>query len=378
MKLKSDCLFAVLASGLILSAQSPQISAQQSGDIVGTSAPIADSHFGQFAQEAKSLAPQISNQNSRQLPSPTATPDLGAISGTVADPNGDVLPGASVILDGLVPADHHETIANENGAFQFEGLRGDVPYRVRVSLRGFVPWSSSAIGVAPGQYVILSVVTLKIDGEEESVTVYGSTERIAVEQVHIEEQQRVFGFIPNFYVVYDAENAVPLTTRLKFKLAMRVSIDPISLVAIASMAAIKQAADTPDYVQGAKGYGQRLGAIAADNFSDIMIGGAVLPSLLHQDPRYFYQGTGTTRSRLRHAFFSPFICRGDNGRPQPNYSTLGGDLASSAISIAYYPQSNRGAKLVFGNFAIDTVERMASDLAQEFIFRRFTPTAKTR
>jgi hypothetical protein len=55
---------------------------------------------------------------------------------------------------------------------------------------------------------------------------------------------------------------------------------------------------------------------------------------------------------------------------------VGGDLASSAISNVYYPQSNRGAGLVFGNFAIGTAERMASGFAQEFIFRRFTPAAK--
>src|SRR5262249_38128322 len=106
------------------------------------------------------------------------------------------------------------------------------------------------------------------------------------------------------------------------------------------------------------------------------IGGAILPSLLHQDPRYFYQGTGSTGSRVRHALLSPFICKGDNGRWQPNYSSVGGDLASTALSNTYYPQSNRGPGLVFGNFAIGTAERMVSDLAQEFLLRRLTPSAK--
>ena len=106
-----------------------------------------------------------------------------------------------------------------------------------------------------------------------------------------------------------------------------------------------------------------------------MIGGAILPSLLHQDPRYFYQGTGTTKSRIFHAISNPFVCRGDNGDMQPNYSSLGGDLISSAISNAYYPRSNRGAGLVFGNFAIGTAERVVSSLAQEFLFRKLTPKA---
>jgi hypothetical protein len=103
-----------------------------------------------------------------------------------------------------------------------------------------------------------------------------------------------------------------------------------------------------------------------------MIGGAILPSLLHQDPRYFYKGTGTTKSRIRYALMHPFVCKGDNGTWQPNYSTLGGDLASSAISNAYHPNSNRGAGLVFTNFAIATAERAAASLAQEFLLRKFT------
>jgi hypothetical protein len=73
-----------------------------------------------------------------------------------------------------------------------------------------------------------------------------------------------------------------------------------------------------------------------------MIGGAILPSLLHQDPRYFYQGTGTNSSRIRHAVLSPFVSRNDNGSWGPNYSTVGGVLASSALANLYYPRANRG------------------------------------
>jgi hypothetical protein len=94
--------------------------------------------------------------------------------------------------------------------------------------------------------------------------------------------------------------------------------------------------------------------------------------VLHQDPRYFYQGTGTTKSRIRHALLSPFIARGDNGKYQPNYSSLGGDLASSALANFYYPRSDRSAGFVFRNFAIQTAERVGATLAQEFVLGRFT------
>jgi hypothetical protein len=366
MQLISNCLAVTLATVFALSLLSAQLPAQQS-NALQASALLPEAPKPQSAP-AKSSVEQTTDQQSQK--------ETGGISGTVSDAYGDVIPGAMVTLDDPVPEDHRQVVANDTGGFAFDGLHGNASYRVTISAKGFVTWTSAEIVLAPGQYVLLKGADLKIEGEQTSVTVYSSTAQIAVEQVHLEEQQRVLGFIPNFYVVYDSKNAVPLTTKLKYKLAMRVSADPISIAAVTSMAAIKQAANTPDFVQGAKGYGQRVGAIGADSFSDILIGGAVLPSLLHQDPRYFYQGTGTTKSRLRHALFSPFICRGDNGRSQPNYSSLGGDLTSSALSNAYYPQSNRGAGLVFGNFAIGTVERMASGFAQEFILRKLTSAAK--
>jgi hypothetical protein len=103
-----------------------------------------------------------------------------------------------------------------------------------------------------------------------------------------------------------------------------------------------------------------------------MIGGAILPSLLHQDPRYFYQGTGTTGSRLRHAISSAFVTRSGSGKQVPNYSSLGGDLASAGLANLYIPRVDRGAGLVLGNFAIGTAERIGSNLAQEFILSKFT------
>ena len=86
-------------------------------------------------------------------------------------------------------------------------------------------------------------------------------------------------------------------------------INSVTVAGIALQSGAQQAGDTPNYGQGAQGFGKRLGANAADGFTNIMIGGAILPSLLHQDPRYFYQGTGTTGSRIRHAVVHPFVCR---------------------------------------------------------------------
>jgi hypothetical protein len=303
----------------------------------------------------------------------------GIIVGTVIDVNNDTVPGATIVLEGPVLGDPRTAVSNDNGFFEFKDLEPGT-YHVTMSARGFANWTSPAVILTPGQYAILTGSKLHIAEALTTITVappVASPEEIATEQVKAAEQQRVLGIFPNFYVAYD-RNAVPLTTKLKFKLATRVAFDPVTILGVGLFAGINQAGDTPDYGQGAQGYAKRYGAGFADGFTDIMIGGAILPSLLHQDPRYFYQGTGTKKSRALHAIISPFVCRGDNGRPQPNYSTLGGDLASAAISNAYYPASNRGPGLVFGNFLIGTGERALANVAQEFILRKFTPKAKIK
>ena len=142
------------------------------------------------------------------------------------------------------------------------------------------------------------------------------------------------------------------------------------------VAGAQQAGDTPDYGQGAQGYAKRYGADFASGVTDIMIGGALLPSLLHQDPRYFFQGTGTITSRMLHAISNPFICKGDNGKWQPNYSSVGGDLASATIQNVYYPRSNRGVERTFTSFAIGTGARVAVSLAQEFALHQVTRKPK--
>lgn len=303
-------------------------------------------------------------------------PQPADLNGTVTDVNGDLVPGATVVLDGPAAANHETQVANDSGFFQFGGLQPGGPYRVTVSAKGFENWTSQPITLTAGQYFNVNDIKLKLESAVSSVTVYSSTEQIAAHQVQLEEQQRVMGFIPNFYVVYDSKNAVPLTTKLKFQMAYKVSIDPVSVVGAAALAGMNQAGDTPDYRQGAIGYGERFGQAYADGVTDIMFGGAILPSLLHQDPRYFYQGTGTVKSRLRHALSAPFICLGDNGRNEINFSSMGGDLISGAISNAYYPESNRGAGLVFEGFALSTGERMVSTVVQEFLLRKLTPGAK--
>jgi hypothetical protein len=296
------------------------------------------------------------------------------IAGTVTDTNGDLIPGATVSLE-AGPDDPETVVANDSGFFTFDNLTPGVAHQITVSAKGFADWRSSTIPLSPGQFDLLTDIKLRLLADAISVTVVASKEELATEQVKIEEHQRVLGFIPNFYVSYD-KNAVPLTSKLKFDLALKVSIHPVTFAGTGFLAALNQASHYPDYVEGMRGFGQRFGSVYMDDLTDIMVGGALLPSILHQDPRYFYQGTGSNKSRLMHALSSPIICKGDNGQWQPNYSSLGGYLASGAIANAYYPKSNRGPGLVFRTFAIDFSANVANGVLQEFVLRKLTRNAK--
>jgi hypothetical protein len=310
-------------------------------------------------------------QEQRTLLADAPRPQPGIIVGTVVDVQNDPIPGATVTLEGPVVRDSRTLESNDNGFFEFKDLDPGTAYHVTISAPGFANWTSPEIMLTPGQYVIVNGTKLQVAMALTTVTVGYSAEEVATEQVKIEEQQRIFGIIPNFYVSYD-QNAAALTAKLKFELAAKVSFDPVTFIGVGIAAGAEQAGNHPNYPQGWKGFGERYGAAYTNGFTDIMIGGAILPSLLHQDPRYFYQGTGTNKSRVLHALTTPFVTRGDRGQRQPNYSTIGGDLASAAISNAYYPASNRGVGLFLGNFLIATGQRAAANLAQEFILRRLT------
>jgi len=297
----------------------------------------------------------------------------GRILGTVVDTSDDPIPGATVFLQGPT-GDRLTVVTKDDGAFVFEQASAEISYQVTVTAEGFADWSSS-VTVEPGQDETLTDVKLRILAVQRAVTVSYSSKEIAAQQLKAEEQQRVLGFIPNVYVVYEP-HPEPLTTRMKFELAYKDLTHPVFFARAAAWGGVEQAAGLRNYPPNTRGYGDRLGTGLADGVTEDLIGNAVLPSLLHQDPRYFYQGSGTKKSRALHAILAAFICKGDNGKTQPNYSTWGGSLISSSISLAYYPSSDRDAQHVFRSFGIGMGLHVGGGLVQEFILSKFTSRGK--
>jgi hypothetical protein len=318
-----------------------------------------------------------------QLPSapePQTGVQTGSINGTVTDVHDDVVLHTVILLDGPSPGDHRTATSDAHGSFELNDLPGGT-YRLTVTAAGFAEWTSEAIVLKPAQNLDLPDISLQLATAMTTVNATSYTQaEIATQQVKVEETQRVLGFIPNFYISY-VWNAAPISRKQKFSLAWKTFIDPMTPVAVASVAGMEQGLDTfPAWGQDWPGYGQRFGAAYADNFTNNMLTGALFPILLHQDPRYYYMGPtrGTKMHRILYAISTAVICKGDNGHWQPNFSAALGTFASGAIANAYYPPAQRGVKLTVDTALINLASGSIGALFQEFLLKRVTPTAKSQ
>ena len=303
-----------------------------------------------------------------------ATPEApGAISGTVFDPNGNTVASATVKLAQPGQTNQPQAMSDSEGRFAFAGIPAG-PFVITVSAEGFASQESSGI-LHPQEALDLPRIALTIAAATTEVQVNVTRYELAEEQVKVEETQRVLGVIPNYFVSYQ-KDTLPLRPRQKFELAWKTSVDPVTFAFSGAFAGVEQAQNSyRGYGQGAQGYAKRLGASYADAFIGIMIGGAILPSVFKQDPRYYYKGTGSTRSRILYALANAVICKGDNGHWQADYSGIMGSLAAAGISNLYYPASSRnGARLTFENTLIGIGGSGLANLFQEFLVRQVDPS----
>lgn len=152
-------------------------------------------------------------------------------------------------------------------------------------------------------------------------------------------KDRLFYALPNFLTVEKTGQILPLTTGQKFAVVARGSFDPVQIVWYGALSGISQAEDSEDgYGQGAEGYGKRYGASAADGTIENFLVGAILPSVLHQDPRFFPSGRGRFFDRTGYAVSRIVVTRSDSGHNQFNFSEVLGSAIASAISTySYHP-----------------------------------------
>ena len=344
-----------------------------SGTMAVLLAFAGSSLYAQVSDQALPDAPGFSSSLAQNAPAEPAGPAApGTIAGTVADANGDVVEGARVVVSG--PSGQRVLQSGSDGQFSFTGL---VPgtYKLIVTAPNMSNFESPAVVVQPGETRYVPRVVLAMTYGVTEIHVTADQEEIAEQEVHVEESQRVLGVIPNFYSAYDW-NTPALNARQKYALAFRSEIDPITFAGAAAIAGAEEYQNIyPGYGTGFSGFGKRFAAQYANDFTSRMIGSAVLPSLFHQDPRYFYKGTGSNRSRAWYAVKSAFIARGDNGKPEFDFSHIGGDLAAGWMANLYYPEDNEGATLVFTNTLIEIGGMAGTNLIREFLLKGITTHA---
>jgi Carboxypeptidase regulatory-like domain len=183
-----------------------------------------------------------------------------SLSGTVVGKNGDVLEGAQVTLAGSASSAVRTVESGSNGQFAFTGLTPGV-YKLTITAPGMSTFTSSDIPLHAGEFHFFPPATLSISPMTTTVTVIGSSKQLSEEQLHVAEQQRIAGIIPNFYSSYNW-NAPPMLAKQKFQLSIRSIIDPATFLTVAAVAGVEQYRNAfPAYGGGIEGYRRACRAI---------------------------------------------------------------------------------------------------------------------
>jgi len=242
--------------------------------------------------------------------SPAMAQEGGFIQGKATDSSGAPIYGAIVFIEGA-NGSRYPTVTDDKGVFRISPLAPG-NYSIKISASAFSDWTASNVPAAatPESEPLLAI--LQVAPQVTAVRVSVPPDDVAAEQISHELKQRTLVVIPNYYVSYENHPA-RLSPKLKFHLSLRLLVDPTTVAAAGIAAGIQQAKDSYwEWGQGAEGYGKRLAAAYGTAAHNLVITSVLAASILHQDPRYFYNGRGTVARRGWYAFESAFRTKGDN------------------------------------------------------------------
>lgn len=345
----------VLVSGFGLCWMGSVARAEDRPGVVGT-LPDAPS----FAQAQSAPPPSLA-----QASEPEGT---ASISGFVLDVHGEPVAGAKVTLSAVGGKSQQVQESDVRGQFHFLKM-APATVRVTVTAPGLETFISDEIHLAAGEQFELPRIEIPLAPLNSDVTVTVTADQLATEQVHEQEKQRVLGVIPNFYTSY-LWDAAPMHKKQKAQLAFRSILDPFVFFVVGVRAGVEQVRNTdPGYGDGVAGYARRYGAAYGDSITGRVIGQAILPGVFHQDPRYFYMGTGSTGRRVWYALTRAVVTRGDNGRNQPNYSHVLGNFAAAGLRNLYLDPDDRKGRNIVLNGVVFTGYNALTNVIREFVSR---------
>jgi hypothetical protein len=286
------------------------------------------------------------------------TPVSGMPAGTTA---GATLPDAPFPQLGVGAAngDSQQASGQQTTPAQNAGAaNGQTPATNTPAASGQAPNAAPAAGAGQSSSAAQSA--------PDETSAQKSQREIADEQLKQQEKQRVMGVMATFNTTRNMD-AAPLTPGQKFKLFFKSATDPWPFLLAGVVSSFDQASNSPpEWGQGWGPYAQRFGSAYSDYFIGNFFGNAVLPSLLHEDPRYFQKGKGKVITRILWAAGSSFWCRRDNGGWGPNWANVGGNFIGTAIARAYYPPSERNVKDTLTDGLTVTIEGMPGAELIEF------------
>ena len=288
------------------------------------------------------------------------------VSGVVLDIRGAAVPGAKVTVSATAGGGEHVVETGSDGRFEFTGLKAE-RVTVTITAAGLETFVSNEIHLTPGEKYELPKIALPVAPENTSVNVTVTEDELATAEVKQQEKQRVLGVIPNFYTSY-LWDAAPMRKKQKFHLMVKSALDPEVFVVTGLRAGVQQYRGSyPGYGDGFEGFAARYGAAYGDSVTGRIVGRALLPIVFHQDPRYFFLGSGGVLKRTWYALYEAVVCRGDNGKTQPNYSHVLGNFASAGLRNVYLPpESRKGSEVLLNGFTLTGLNAL-TNLMREFL-----------
>ena len=183
------------------------------------------------------------------------------------------------------------------------------------------------------------------------------------------QTKRILGLIPNFRAVSADEKLPPETLKEKFMDATQDSFDYSSIFLPAALAGYSMGTNaTPEFHQGAAGFGRYLWHSAVDQTSENYWVEFIVPSLAHEDTRFYTLGRGGFVKRSEYALSRVIVTRSDSGARVFNAGEVLGAGISSGMSNLYYPSAERTFANTGKQWGLDVGVDAAS-----FMFKEFWP-----
>ena len=320
-----------------------------------------------FVQAAGAVSPQQAQAVAAQQ----GKAGEASISGQITDVNGGIVPGATVSVMDATGKPGRKAVADGEGRFALDELAAGT-YKLKIDADGLQSFEPPPIVLKDAERYTLPITALPIATANQSVDVVLTRDEIAEEELRLEEKQRLLGFIPNFYTSY-VWNAAPLSRKQKLRLSVRSITDPYVFARVGLQAGVQQVRGTyPEYGDDVGGYFTRFASDYGDALAGRLIGSALLPIVFHQDPRYFYRGTGGVKRRIVHALLASVVARSDKGGVVPNYTRTLGNFSAGYLSRVWHPDTDNGLSLAFENMFIGIGESAGRNLLQEFLYKRIS------